>query len=166
MKNKKKISAILFALLALICVFTMTAVATEIAEEEPVVPTVVDSGECGAEGDNVLWKLYSDGLLEITGTGAMADYSHGGPWGTQSSGVVKVVISEGVTRIGNASFEQCIDIIDVSIPNTVTNIGVRAFDYCNKLKSVILPSGITSISEGAFCGCGKLKNIITSKRRK
>lgn len=159
MKNKKKISAILFALLALICVFTMTAVATEIAEEEPVVPTVVDSGECGAEGDNVLWKLYSDGLLEITGTGAMADYSHGGPWGTQSSGVVKVVISEGVTRIGNASFEQCIDIIDVSIPNTVTNIGVRAFDYCNKLKSVNIPVGVTVIEDAAFWDCRRLAYV-------
>lgn len=159
MKNKKKISAILFALLALICVFTMTAVATEIAEEEPVVPTVVDSGECGAEGDNVLWTLYSDGLLEITGTGDMADYSQGGPWGTQSSGVAKVVISEGVTRIGNASFQQCIDIIDVSIPNTVTNIGVRAFDYCNKLKSVNIPVGVTVIEDAAFWDCRKLANV-------
>lgn len=30
---------------------------------------VVDSGDCGAYGDNVIWELDSDGKLTISGTG-------------------------------------------------------------------------------------------------
>ena len=31
--------------------------------------TIVDSGECGAQGDNVIWTLYDDGELVISGEG-------------------------------------------------------------------------------------------------
>ena len=150
---KKSAKKLFLVMLSLLMLFSMAMMAN--AEDR----TVVNSGECGAEGDNVLWTLYSDGLLEITGTGDMADYSQGGPWGTQSSGVAKVVISEGVTRIGNASFAQCIDIVDVSIPGTVTNIGKRAFDYCNKLKSINIPVGVTVIEDAAFWDCRELAYV-------
>ena len=35
------------------------------------------SGECGAEGANVTWKFDTEtGVLEISGTGAMKDYTN------------------------------------------------------------------------------------------
>ena len=37
---------------------------------------VVASGECGAEGSSVSWTLDSAGLLTISGTGAMEDYTY------------------------------------------------------------------------------------------
>lgn len=157
MKNKKKISAILFALLALICVFTMTAVATEIAEEEPVVPTVVDSGECGAEGDNVLWTLYSDGLLEITGTGEMVNYDgHKAPWRTCN--FTSVVIGNGVTNVGDYAFYQS-DIYSISIPGSVKTIGKDAFYFCNELLAVNIPVGVVVIGDYAFDNCRKLAYV-------
>ncbi len=38
--------------------------------------SIIADGYCGAEGDgtNLTWTLYSDGLLEISGTGRMEDY--------------------------------------------------------------------------------------------
>lgn len=164
MKNKKKISAILFALLALICVFTMTAVATEIAEEEPVVPTVVDSGECGAEGDNVLWTFYSDGLLEITGSGDMADYSSSkAPWGDNTStssgyNVNSIVITEGVTRIGDKAF-QLMNFHSVKIPGSVETIGKNAFYFCNEFTTLAIPEGVVVIGDYAFDNCRKLAYV-------
>ena len=46
----------------------------------------VDSGYCGGEGDgtNLTWTLDSEGVLTISGTGKMKDYStksnQGAPW--------------------------------------------------------------------------------------
>lgn len=162
MKNKKKFSAILFALLALICVFTMTAVATEIAEEEPIVPTVVDSGECGAEGDNVLWTFYSDGLLEITGSGDMADYSSSrnilGDTAVAGYTVNSIVITEGVTRIGDNAF-HAMAFHSVKIPNSVETIGKRAFYFCNEFTTLEISEGVVVIGDYAFDTCQKLAYV-------
>ena len=43
--------------------------------------SVIDSGTCGADGDNLTWTLYETGELAIEGTGLMADYdSSTAPW--------------------------------------------------------------------------------------
>ena len=51
---------------------------------EPKNPVVVASGTFGADGDNLTWELTSDGVLTISGDGAMAQKSSGGsysiPW--------------------------------------------------------------------------------------
>ena len=36
--------------------------------------TIVDSGECGANGDNVTWVLYDDGELILSGYGDFQDF--------------------------------------------------------------------------------------------
>ena len=65
--------------------------------------TVVSSGKCGT---NVTYTLDSDGLLTISGTGAMADYSSSSsvPWYSSRSSVKTVVIKYGVTSIGSDAF--------------------------------------------------------------
>ncbi len=35
---------------------------------------IVASGDCGARGDNLTWTLDDEGLLTISGEGAMADF--------------------------------------------------------------------------------------------
>ena len=67
MKTGKKVLSVLLSFIMLLscCVIAF-------AEDAP---TVVASGDCGADGDNLRWALWSDGTLNITGDGAMADYS-------------------------------------------------------------------------------------------
>ena len=66
MKTGKKVLSVLLSFIMLLscCVIAFAADA----------PTVVASGDCGADGDNLRWALWSDGTLNITGDGAMADY--------------------------------------------------------------------------------------------
>ena len=122
--------------------------------------TIVDSGECGAWGDNVTWTLDSDGLLTISGTGKMYDYPwnvKGRPW--ENSDVISVVISEGVTNIGDYAFYNCTGLTSITIPGSVTSIGERTFFDCTGLTSVTIPDGVTSIGDSAFWGCTGLTNI-------
>ena len=60
---------------------------------------IVNSGSCG---ENVEWSLDDEGVLTISGVGAMYDYVQNSPW-HNSSLVKQVVIKAGVTSIGNCA---------------------------------------------------------------
>ena len=61
---KKKLFWLLAALVATLCLLTISASAATVA-----------SGECGANGNNVTWTLDDAGRLNITGTGDMEKFS-------------------------------------------------------------------------------------------
>ncbi len=117
--------------------------------------TVVASGTCGAAAT---WKLDSDGVLTISGTGAMYDYEES-PWYSYRESVYSVVIESGITTIGNYAFCYCEYIETVSMPDTLTSIGGFAFGLCMKLKSVKIPESVTAIRFGAFAGCIALTSV-------
>ena len=119
---------------------------------------IVDSGNCGANGDNLTWTLDDEGVLTISGTGEMAKYSYysPGPWGT---GVTQAIIENGVTSIGDFAFLWCSNLTSVSIPDSVTSIGRQAFAYCSKLTSIAIPDSVTSIGHSAFFYCSNLSSV-------
>jgi len=92
--------------------------------------TVIDSGYCGASGNNLTWKLTSDSVLTISGSGAMANYSLNAPWYLHKNKVKSVIIGNEVTTIGNYAFYVFSEIESVEIGNSVTTIGEIAFCAC------------------------------------
>ena len=70
----------------------------------------------------------------------------------------KVVIPNGVSKIGNYAFHEC-ELTDIIIPDSVSSIGESAFMYCSKLTNVTLSDNIANISNQAFRGCRSLANI-------
>lgn len=104
----KKFLSIILATITLLstCSATMWAFA---ADEET---SVVNSGFCGLNGDNLKWTLYSDGELVISGTGEMDWYNINGdkntkklaPWTNYYDNIAVITIEEGVTSIGNDAF--------------------------------------------------------------
>ena len=132
--------------------------------------TIVDSGTCGT---NLTWTLDSDGLLTISGTGAMGSYNRfysssdgtwytTAPWGgsvANTQRIKTVVIEPGVTSIGTSAFYDCTSLTSVTIGNGVTSIGSYAFSYCTGLTSVTIPDSVTSIGDSAFRGCTSLTSV-------
>lgn len=58
------------------------------------------------------------------------------PWINYCDDIVKSIICDGVTNIGNDAFLECSSLTSVAIPNSVTSIGRGAFSGCNNLKTV------------------------------
>ncbi len=107
------------------------------------------SGTCG---DNLNWTL-EDGVLTISGTGEMEDYSYGdAPWYTDQENIISIVIKDGVTSIADYAFYICENLESVTIPSSVTSIGRGAFSLCISLTEIEIPNGVLSIERGAFEG--------------
>lgn len=135
--------------------------ATETGEPvEDVSPSTMaaTSGKCGK---NVTWKLDRKGTLTISGKGEMKNgLSHeSAAWHSARRSIKKIIIKNGVTSIGNFSFQDCVKLEKVNVANSVTKIGDFAFDGCSNIKSIKIPSKITDIGTYAFCGCEKLEHI-------
>ena len=154
---KKRLLSILLAAVLLLSVVPLGLVDTAYAAE------TVRSGACG---DNVTWKLTSDGTLTISGKGATYDfldenYNRNAPWSTDAlrPTVKKVVVNKGVTYLGTCAFTNCTNLTSVSLPTGLQELGASVFKDCSKLTSVTIPSGVTSVSGDLFYGCTALQTV-------
>ena len=121
----------------------------------------VASGTCGASGDNLTWTLDDYGELEISGNGAMADFSITDPsWTPYIASIKSIDIEYGVTNIGNSAFFGCTALTSVSFGYNVTSIGEKAFQGCTGLTSIKLPKSVHSIGLMAFKGCTSLASVV------
>jgi len=67
----------------------------------------------------------------------------------------KLVLSEGITAIGNGSFCGACE-SEVSLPSTLTSIGDYAFQENDSLTTISIPNKVTSIGKYAFNNCDAL----------
>ena len=112
MKTKR-----LIMLLAAIILMTMCFAFGASAEER----TVIETGNCGANGDNVTYVLYDDGEIVISGEGAMKNYTEElSPFSYYQF----ITINDGITSIGDNTFSSISTII---IPDSINYIGSDNF---------------------------------------
>lgn len=132
----------------------------------------IASGTCG---NNLKWELDSDGVLTISGTGAMTNYTGSynddtkestidSPWFDRRLDIQKIRIKNGVTSIGDYAFAWCSNVTSVSVPDSVTRIGQGCFAQCSSLTDIVLPNNVTSIPMGSFTGCSSLVSISYSSK--
>lgn len=114
---------------------------------------IVATGQCG---ENVYYVLYDSGKLLLRGSGATYDYEISGSPFYENGEIKKLVVSEGITEIGNSLFDHCRNIAAASFPNTLTRIGKRAFfAYADgELAALEIPSSVTTIGDEAFSDQG------------
>lgn len=116
--------------------------------------------ESGAVGNNLSWVLDA-GTLTITGIGEMVNYTDYElpPWYEFRDQIVRVVISDKITSIGNFAFYGCRNLTSVTLPNSVKVIGDYAFASCQRLTTVHMSGSVSSIGNGAFYSCSALESI-------
>ena len=147
---KLRIFALTLALFMLLG--AIPAFATEATE-----PTNVERAP-GYCGEAVMWD-YHNGVLTLTGVGAMDDFPEGAPWEAHKDEIKKVIISGGITYIGAYSFSDYDKLTSVSFGSAVAQIGERAFFSCDGLTSVYLPESFRIFGPGSFMGCTRLKEF-------
>ncbi len=91
------------------------------------------SGTCG---DDLTWSV-RDGVLTISGTGEMDDYSESyAPWEFYGSSITTVIIESGVTGISDGAFYYCSGLLSLTVPSSLTSIGRFAFYNSNALQDI------------------------------
>ncbi|MBP5477710.1 MAG: leucine-rich repeat domain-containing protein [Paludibacteraceae bacterium] len=103
----------------------------------------------------------ADGVLTVSGDGAMGNRTTTGDWGASAikTTVISIVVEEGVTVLGENAFNGCANATSVSLPSTLTSIELSAFKGCSNLPSVTIPAAVTRIRQQAFQSCSKLQLV-------
>ena len=162
---------------------------TEKSEEEP--QNVLDQGDYG----KIHWYFDAEGTLTLRGDGAIEDQASGYPWETHMNEVHRIVIENGITRIGSYAFMGYGYVSEIVMADTVTEIGESAFAgvvpasadpgvtrtvtfsqslekieamafYSSNITAVDLPDSVREIGEGAFQECYQLRSLTISENSK
>ena len=167
----------------LISILLVVAMLLSMAPITVFAATVEASGKFGASGSNLTWSLDSDGVLTISGNGAMEDFANGAsmPWYSKRANIKTVVIESGVTNIGKNAFTGFTAIVTATISDTVTSIGDKAFSNSSlanfefsdagnlktigtsafnstNIKNMVIPDGVTTLGSYIF-GYGPIKSV-------
>ena len=123
---------------------------------------VTASGNCGAEGNNLIWTLYDNGDLVIEGTGAMTDdggFDGNTPWSMYNASIKTISLPSGLTHLGNGAFSNCSSLTQVDFPSSLTSIGSGVFFRCSSLTAISLPEGLIRIGGSAFGNCASITSV-------
>ena len=111
------------------------------------------SGTCGTD---LTWTLDDNGVLTISGSGAMKNYVNTDvPWYSQRMEINEVVLENGVSSIGDYAFVCCGYLTSITIPDSVVSIGDSVFSNCISLSSITIPNSVVSIGGGGFFKIGR-----------
>lgn len=171
---KKRFVSLLLAISMILSLMPVSAVTAFAEDENSGAVKIIDKGNCGADegGENLKWTLDNNGVLTISGSGAMKDYT----WDenvrldwyvSHKKDIRSVVLDNRITHIGNYAFDKCTNIesvrytgytgnAGVALPESVTTIGVHAFSDTGVTGTLKLPEHLTEIDSSAFYHCRKL----------
>ena len=81
----------------------------------------------------------------------------------RASGLMTLVLPEGLKDIGAYAFEGCKALSAVQFPKSLRSIGKEAFANCWALTMVSLYDQMRSVGEGAFMSCRSLSKVVFTK---
>ena len=124
----------------------------------------IAAGSCGG---NLRWSLMEDGVLKITGSGAMPDYSSASdaPWHRYGSRIKEVRVGANVTKIGENAFRSTgVQKVVFCAKETGSTdaplvLGDYCFAYCDSLKEIQFGNRVIVPGNSVFVSCSGLTGV-------
>ena len=88
---------------------------------------------------------------------AADEYDYTGPFA--ETGLKKVTFGEGIPKIAQRLFKDCITLEEITLPDSVEEIEYAAFRNCSSLKKIDIPDGVIRIENEAFLGDSALSEV-------
>ena len=108
---------------------------------DPVGPDT--EGQTSGTAGSLVWKLDKDGVLYISGSGAMPDYSAQDPAPWAGDKAKRAYLSKGVTVIGAMAFYNCPNITMITVCVGIERVGENAFNVDKlrgrSVKGIVIP---------------------------
>ena len=111
------------------------------AETDDSSAEIVEGGWCGPDA---YYTYYSDGTLEISGSGAMYSEPECMPWEAYREDITKIVIGDDILLLAQGAFSECVNLKELIIPitvNCVVSDQHSAFAGCCSIEKVTLTVG-------------------------
>ena len=124
----------------------------------------IAAGSCGG---NLRWSLMEDGVLKITGSGAMPDYSDASnaPWHRYGSRIKEVRVGANVTKIGENAFRSTgVQKVVFCAKETGSTdaplvLGNYCFAYCDSLNEIQFGNRVIVPGDSVFVSCSGLTGV-------
>ena len=124
----------------------------------------IAAGSCGG---NLRWSLMEDGVLKITGSGAMPDYSDASnaPWHRYGSRIKEVRVGANVTKIGENAFRRTgVQKVVFCAKETGSTdaplvLGDYCFAYCDFLNEIQFGNRVIVPGDSVFVSCSGLTEV-------
>lgn len=139
-----------FMLLLAVCMMVSLLPQVALAEEDSLLDA--KTGTCG---EGISWSL-QDGTLTVSGSGEMAD---GAPWAEYENQIERVVLTGGITKIGEAAFYDCDRLEEIDFGGSLVEIGEQAFYGCDDLTVIHLPATFRKFGKECFRACNSLQRV-------
>ena len=125
-----------------------------------MLPVTALAGDAGTCGEGITWE-YSEGVLTISGSGKMSDFTEGGaPWEAYKEQITTVKFTGGVTHVGAYSFKNYDSITSVTFCAEMATLGQSCFENCDGLTSLSMPyTGKMVLGVDSMRNCKNLKRI-------
>ena len=124
----------------------------------------IAAGSCGG---NLRWSLMEDGVLKITGSGAMPDYSSDSdaPWYRYGSKIKEIRVGANVTKIGENAFRSTgVQKVVFCVKETGSTdaplvLGDYCFAYCDFLNEIQFGNRVIVPGDSVFVSCSGLTGV-------
>ena len=118
---------------------------------------IIETGQCGKD---IYYVLYSNRKLLLRGTGAIYDYDSYNHSPFRDDETIKtLVVSSGITHLGEDAFMDAVNLTEVSLPDSLTSIADSAFmqsddriGYVHGLTNIVIPDKVSTLGGSAFWG--------------